>query len=73
VYGEVVRDDYAKELRWERLDDALAKPGVRSMVHAFATLMIIQAEYLNRRIRHGRIEPISTGDGSAPTVGADPA
>ena len=73
VYGEVVHDDYAKELRWRRLDDALAKPGVRSMAHDFATLMIIQAEYLNRLIRHGLIDPISTGGGSAPSVKAKPA
>lgn len=73
VYGEVVHDDYAKELRWQRLDDALVKPGVRSMAHAFATLMIMQAEYLNRLIRHGLIEPISTSDGSAAPVEVDPS
>ena len=65
VYGEVVHDDYAKELRWRRLDDTFGKPAVRSMAHDFATLMIGQAESLNRLIRHGLIEPISTNDRSA--------
>lgn len=60
VDGEVVHDDYAKELGWRRLDDGFAKPGVRTMAHEFATLMIAQADYLSRLIRHGLIEPISS-------------
>ena len=59
VYGEVVHDDYAKELRWARMG-GLSQGLVRTMAHDVANLMISQALYLRGLVRQGLVDPLES-------------
>jgi hypothetical protein len=52
AYGEVVHDDYAKELKWSKL----GPPGqglVRQMAYDYMALLLEQAAFMRRLITHG--------------------
>jgi hypothetical protein len=60
VYGAVVHDDYAKELRWGRLG-AMHQMGARLMAYDYAMVLVRQAAFLSRLIREGLAEPLDPG------------
>ena len=52
AYGEVVHDDYAKELKWSML----GPPGqglVRQMAYDYMALLLEQAAFMRQLITHG--------------------
>jgi len=57
VYGEVVHDDYSKELRWGRMG-GFSQGLVRTMAHDLAHVMISQAVFLRGLIRQGLMDPL---------------
>lgn len=57
AYGEVVHDDYAKELKWSKL----GAPGqglVRQMAYDYMALLLEQAAFMRRLISHGLVRNV---------------
>jgi len=52
AYGELVHNDYTKELRWQGLGP-LRQGLVRQMAHDYLMLLLAQAEFMGRLIAHG--------------------
>lgn len=61
AYGEVIHDDYAKEVRWKKL----GPPGqglVRQMAYDYMTTLLDQAAFIRRVITHGLVTPVLPAD-----------
>jgi hypothetical protein len=57
VYGEVIHDDYAKRMRWEKLPPP-AQGLVRQMAHDYMEGLLEQAAFIRRLITHGLERPV---------------
>lgn len=51
AYGEVIHQDYQKELRWQALGP-LRQGALRDMAHEYAAMLLDQAEFITRVLRH---------------------
>jgi hypothetical protein len=52
AYGGVIHSDWRKEQRWARLG-SLAQGPVREMAHSYTMMLLDQAEFMARLLRHG--------------------
>ena len=52
IYGQVIHDDYDKELRWRRLDP-FSQAFVRQMGYAYMMLLVELVAEMRRLITHG--------------------
>ena len=57
AYGEVIHDDYAKQVRWEKLGPP-AQGLVRQMAHDYMEGLLEQAAFIRRVITHGLERPV---------------
>jgi hypothetical protein len=57
LYGEVIHDDYAKQLRWDKLG-ALRQGLTRQMAHDYLNDLLRQAAFIRRLIAHGLLAPL---------------
>jgi hypothetical protein len=57
AYGEVLHQEYKKELDWKRMGPH-RQPVLRDMAHVYTMMLIDQAEFFTRVIRHGLLEPL---------------
>lgn len=57
AYGEVIHDDYAKQVRWEKLDP-MGRGLVRQMAHDYLMGLLEQAAFIRRVITHGLVKQV---------------
>lgn len=69
AYGGVIHNDYSKEQRWARLGP-LGQGPTRQMAHDYTMMLIDQAEYMARFLRHGLVTALP--DGGPDTWPTDP-
>lgn len=65
VYGEVVHEDYAKEVKWRSL--WLGQAMVRMLAHSYLNLLMAQASFVGQLIQYGLVgTPDPPNEESAP-------